>query len=42
MPPHVEYMLTEYGQTASVKLADLVGWLEENLSGILASQPSSA
>ncbi len=40
VPPHVEYTLTEYGQTASVKLADLVDWLEENLSEILASQPS--
>ena len=38
VPPHVEYSLTEYGQTASIKLADLVDWLEENLGGILASQ----
>lgn len=37
VPPHVDYRLTEYGQQASSKIADLVGWLEENLVGILNS-----
>lgn len=38
VPPHVEYTLTDWGQQASDKVADLVEWLEVNLSDILASQ----
>lgn len=38
IPPHVEYTLTDWGQQASDKVADLVVWLEVNLNDILASQ----
>lgn len=38
VPPHVEYTLTDWGKQASDKVADLVEWLEVNLSNILASQ----
>lgn len=38
VPPHVEYTLADWGKQASDKVADLVEWLEVNLSDILASQ----
>lgn len=38
VPPHVEYSLTDYGKQAGTKIADLVDWLETNLTGILASK----
>lgn len=41
VPPHVEYTLTEWGQQASDKVADLVAWLEVNLQDILAQRPKT-
>ena len=38
VPPHVEYSLTDWGQQASDKVADLVEWLEVNLNEILITQ----
>lgn len=35
VPPHVDYRLTTHGRQASVKIADLVDWLEHNLGEIL-------
>lgn len=36
VPPHVEYSLTPLGDEASLRLKDLVGWIEGNLPAILA------
>ncbi|SBT17804.1 putative HTH-type transcriptional regulator YybR [Marinomonas gallaica] len=35
VPPHVEYQLTPLGIEFGQKVIDLVGWLEDNLIGIL-------
>lgn len=35
VPPHVEYTLTDFGQQAALKMAELVDWLETALPEIL-------
>jgi DNA-binding HxlR family transcriptional regulator len=37
-PPRVEYRLTPLGEEISEKMAELAGWLENNLGAMLAAQ----
>lgn len=39
VPPRVEYRLSEFGQVAAHKVADLSDWLERNLPAILNARP---
>ncbi|ENX44691.1 MULTISPECIES: winged helix-turn-helix transcriptional regulator [Acinetobacter] len=41
IPPRVDYQLTDFGREASERLFDLTTWLENNLSKLLESQPST-
>ena len=42
VPPHVEYSLTALGFQVSERVADLAGWVEDNISDILALKPQQA
>jgi DNA-binding HxlR family transcriptional regulator len=37
-PPRVEYRLTPLGEEISEKMAELAGWLENNLGAMLAAR----
>jgi DNA-binding HxlR family transcriptional regulator len=40
VPPHVEYKLTPFGHSISVRVLSIVEWLETNLVDILDSKAS--
>lgn len=42
VPPHVDYQLTAAGKEVAYRIADLVDWMESNLSELLASKASSS
>ena len=42
VPPHVEYRLTPLGREVGEQVVGLTGWLELNLSRILAQREKSA
>jgi DNA-binding HxlR family transcriptional regulator len=42
VPPHVEYRLTPLGEELSLKVQDVVDWIEGNLDGIQAAQRRQA
>jgi DNA-binding HxlR family transcriptional regulator len=37
-PPRVEYRLTPLGREISARMAELVGWIEENFEALLAAR----
>lgn len=38
VPPHVDYALTPLGTEAARRVADLTGWIEDNLPKLVAAQ----
>lgn len=42
IPPHVDYHLTEAGHEVACRIANLVDWIESNLSQLLAAQTAAA
>ncbi|ERL56557.1 Redox-sensing transcriptional regulator QorR [Psychrobacter aquaticus CMS 56] len=41
VPPHVEYSLTPLGMDASDRVADLIGWVEDNIHHIVSVQTAA-
>lgn len=41
VPPHVEYSLTPLGMDVSDRVAELVGWVEDNINHILSLQAAT-